>query len=85
MEADDFLCRGRALLEYIANYHANLRDRGAVSPGVNPGYLRQLLPSEAPDKSEDWDEIMDDADRFIVQAGVIGHLRTLIEHFIKFG
>ena len=35
------------MVEYIADYLENIRDR-RVFPDVKPGYLRELLPDQAP-------------------------------------
>lgn len=43
----------------------NIRKR-RVFPDVTPGYIRQLLPSEAPDKGEKWDDIFKDVERVIM-------------------
>lgn len=35
-------------------------------PSVEPGYLAKLLPTEMPEKSENWKDIMKDIDQFIM-------------------
>lgn len=37
-----------------------------VLPSVTPGYLENLLPNEAPVKSEDWKTVMADMNTFIM-------------------
>jgi histidine decarboxylase len=37
-----------------------------VFPDVVPGYIRELLPDEAPVKGEQWDEIFKDVERVIM-------------------
>jgi hypothetical protein len=37
-----------------------------VTPSVEPGYLRELLPTEAPHDPEDWDAIMEDVESKIM-------------------
>lgn len=46
-------------IEEIAGYFDNISDRPVVST-VNPGYLRDLLPSEVPEEGEAWSTIQDD-------------------------
>ena len=53
------------MVEYIADYLENIRER-RVFPDVKPGYLRDLVPSEAPDQSEPWDNIIKDVERVIM-------------------
>lgn len=43
----------------VAGYYDNLDDRNVVST-VEPGYLRKLLPSEAPVEGEAWTDIHKD-------------------------
>jgi Pyridoxal-dependent decarboxylase conserved domain len=35
-------------------------------PNVEPGFMRKLLPEEAPEESEDWRDVMKDMDRAIM-------------------
>lgn len=37
-----------------------------VLPSVEPGYLHKLLPTEMPVGSENWKDIMEDFDKFIL-------------------
>ena len=44
---------GKAMIDYVADYLENIRDRSVV-PSVKPGYLKHLIPKEAPEKPEEW-------------------------------
>ncbi|KAH8370147.1 hypothetical protein KR093_002345 [Drosophila rubida] len=61
MDSTEFRKRGVEMVEYICNYLETLNER-RVTPSVEPGYLRHLLPSEAPQEPEDWDQIMLDVE-----------------------
>ncbi|KAL7737718.1 hypothetical protein ACLKA6_006111 [Drosophila palustris] len=61
MDSTEFRKRGMEMVEYICNYLETLGER-RVTPSVEPGYLRHLLPSEAPHEPEDWDQIMLDVE-----------------------
>jgi len=37
-----------------------------VLPSVTPGYLRPLIPENAPDKPENWTDVMADIERVIM-------------------
>lgn len=37
-----------------------------VLPTVSPGYMRPLLPSEAPEQPEKWQDVMSDIERVIM-------------------
>ncbi|KAK2584770.1 hypothetical protein KPH14_007094 [Odynerus spinipes] len=65
MDSKDFLDFGKATLDFIANYMENLRDR-PVLPDVEPGYLNKMLPEEAPQKPESWQEVFKDIERVIM-------------------
>ncbi|XP_011859981.1 PREDICTED: aromatic-L-amino-acid decarboxylase-like isoform X2 [Vollenhovia emeryi] len=65
MDPESFKDCAKEMAEYIANYLENIRDR-RVLPTVKPGYLRPLLPSEAPRTPEQWKDVMADIDRVIM-------------------
>ncbi|KAK3943801.1 pyridoxal phosphate-dependent transferase [Diplogelasinospora grovesii] len=46
-------------IDEIIKYYDNITSRDVVS-SVSPGYLRQLLPSSAPETPESWDDIQRD-------------------------
>ena len=48
---------GKAMIDYVADYLENIRDR-PVLPSVKPGYLQQLVPEEAPEEPEKWQVIL---------------------------
>lgn len=56
------------MVDYIADYLQNIRQR-RVFPDVKPGYIRHLLPEQAPELGEDWDTIFADVER-VVMPGV---------------
>lgn len=55
-------------MDYIADYLENIRKR-RVFPDVKPGYIRELVPDEAPEIGEGWDSIFADVER-VVMPGV---------------
>ncbi|UYV76904.1 Tdc2 [Cordylochernes scorpioides] len=58
MDSAEFQRRGREMVDYIANYLESL-SRRPVTPNVEPGYLRKLLPYNPPQRPENWDTIME--------------------------
>lgn len=48
-----------------------------VTPDVEPGYLKLMVPLEPPQESEDWDKIMKDVEDKIMP-GVFKYLILLI-------
>lgn len=65
MDSNEFRKRGTEMVEYICQYLETLEDR-QVTPSVEPGYLRSLIPDEAPNKPESWEKIMEDVESKIM-------------------
>jgi tyrosine decarboxylase len=65
MDSNEFRKRGTEMVEYICQYLETIEDR-KVTPSVEPGYLRQLIPGEAPHMPEPWEKIMEDVETKIM-------------------
>ncbi|CAH1134029.1 unnamed protein product [Ceutorhynchus assimilis] len=65
MEANQFREFGKAMIDYTAEYLENIRDR-RVLPTVEPGYLRPLLPDQAPQLPEKWEDVLKDVEKIIM-------------------
>ncbi|KAF0307576.1 Aromatic-L-amino-acid decarboxylase [Amphibalanus amphitrite] len=65
MDHEQFRQAGKEMIDYVADYLQNIRER-RVLPTVQPGYLRALIPDEAPEEGESWREVMDDVERVIM-------------------
>ncbi|XP_062847895.1 aromatic-L-amino-acid decarboxylase [Trichomycterus rosablanca] len=65
MDTAEFRKRGREMVDYIADYLDNIEKR-QVYPDVEPGYLRSLIPDEAPDEPETYEELAKDIERVIM-------------------
>ncbi|XP_059473014.1 aromatic-L-amino-acid decarboxylase-like [Neocloeon triangulifer] len=65
MDVESFREFGKAAVDYLADYLENIRDR-QVLPNVEPGYMRKLLPEEAPEEPERWQDVLKDMDRAIM-------------------
>ncbi|XP_030761693.1 tyrosine decarboxylase-like [Sitophilus oryzae] len=65
MDVEEFRNRGKEMIDYICTYMTNLGTQ-RVTPQVEPGYLKDLVPSEAPMEPEKWEDIMDDVDKKIM-------------------
>ena len=65
MDSKDFQTCGTDLVRYIANYMETLSSR-RVTPTVEPGYLRKLLPKYAPRQSESFRDILKDVETVIM-------------------
>lgn len=62
-------CLGKEMVDYIAEYLMNIRQR-RVFPDVKPGYMREIVPGEAPVQGEKWDDIFKDIER-VIMPGVV--------------
>lgn len=65
MNSQQFRTAAHQLTDYIIDYLENIRDR-RVCPDVSPGYLRPLLPEQAPEKPDDWNDILKDVEHLIM-------------------
>ncbi|XP_065338655.1 aromatic-L-amino-acid decarboxylase-like [Cloeon dipterum] len=65
MDIEEFRKNGKDMIDYICEYLAGLGER-RVTPAIEPGYLRPLLPSTAPLKPESWSDIMADVEEKIM-------------------
>ncbi|XP_065072637.1 histidine decarboxylase [Ochlerotatus camptorhynchus] len=65
MDFDEYRQRGKEMVDYIADYLQNIRER-RVLPDVKPGYMAHLLPESAPLEGEPWQAIIDDVERVIM-------------------
>ncbi|KAH8024286.1 hypothetical protein HPB51_022405 [Rhipicephalus microplus] len=65
MDIEEYRKRGKEMVDYIADYLTNIRQR-RVFPNVKPGYMRELVPDHAPKHGEKWDDIFKDIERVIM-------------------
>lgn len=78
MNAAEFRKRGSEMVEYIADYLENIAGR-RVLPEVRPGYMRDLLPNEAPLTPADWNDVMRDVENVIMPGVSCSYLMYSIE------
>ncbi|XP_021929364.1 aromatic-L-amino-acid decarboxylase-like isoform X2 [Zootermopsis nevadensis] len=65
MDVTEFRKFARAAVDFVADYIENIRDR-PVLPSVEPGYLQKLIPGDAPEQPEKWQDILADMERVIM-------------------
>jgi len=70
------------MIDYIADYLENIRDR-RVYPDVKPGFLRSLVPEQAPLSGESWDVIFADVER-VIMPGVSHYIVFLLDSLIDY-
>lgn len=72
MDAAEFRAHGREMVDYIANYLETIHLRQPL-PNVSPGYLKDMVPGEAPVTGESWEDLKKDLDG-VIMPGVSSHL-----------
>ena len=72
MDAAEFRRRGKEMVDFVADYQENIEHR-RVYPDVEPGYLRSMIPSEAPLEPESYEDVLKDVDR-VIMPGVSPHM-----------
>nr|BCT26321.1 putative aromatic amino acid decarboxylase [Euura sp. 'Pontania] len=65
MDPNGFKDFASEMASFITNYLENIRDR-RVLPTVEPGYMKPLLPDEAPQTPESWEDVMSDIERVVM-------------------
>lgn len=65
MDSEQFGVAGRQMIDYVISYLENIRDR-RVFPTVKPGFMRELIPADAPEKGEPWEDVFNDIERVIM-------------------
>ncbi|KAI0596472.1 pyridoxal phosphate-dependent transferase [Biscogniauxia sp. FL1348] len=65
MDSKQFREAAISSIEEIVKYYDNIEDR-RVLPTVEPGYLRKLLPADAPEEGEPWADIQKDIEAKIM-------------------
>ncbi|KAG8222233.1 hypothetical protein J437_LFUL001431 [Ladona fulva] len=66
MNTDEFRQAGKDMVDYICDYMETLAVKRRVTPAVEPGYLKNMIPDEAPERPEPWDNIMSDIESKIM-------------------
>ena len=65
MNAEEFRKVGKEMIDYVADYLENIEKRPVLS-SVKPGYLHHLIPEEAPQDPEKWEDVFNDISRVIM-------------------
>ena len=56
---------GKEMIDYVADYMETLVERRVTST-VQPGYIKTLIPEEAPEIPEQWQDVMKDIEKVIM-------------------
>ncbi|XP_076350881.1 aromatic-L-amino-acid decarboxylase-like isoform X5 [Tachypleus tridentatus] len=69
MDTEEFRLYGKQMVDFMADYMHNIRNH-RVLPQISPGYVRDLVPEQAPEEGEPWEEVFKDIQR-VVLPGVV--------------
>ena len=70
MTPEAFRVAGRATVDWIADFLADIGDRPIVPP-VAPGDVRASLPASPPLEGEPYTALLEDVDRLMAAPGVL--------------
>lgn len=65
MTAEEFRRRGKAMVDWIANYYERIESFPVLSQ-VKPGQIRAALPQHAPEEGEQFEAMMRDVEKIIL-------------------
>lgn len=65
MDTEQFRSAAHRLVDWIADYQRDIETRRVV-PDVSPGFLRQALPTAAPERGDSFERILADFEKLIV-------------------
>ncbi|KAH8394691.1 hypothetical protein KR222_002032 [Zaprionus bogoriensis] len=65
MNVEEFRKYGKEVIDYICEYGSNIEERD-VAPTLNPGYLKKLLPADAPQSPEPFKDVLEDFEQKIM-------------------
>jgi len=77
MDAAEFRVRAKEMVDYVADYLETIQDRPPLAQ-IQPGYLKDLIPSEAPQEPEKWENVFSDIERVIMPGVSVNTQKYLI-------
>uniref|UniRef100_A0A8L2QX98 Aromatic-L-amino-acid decarboxylase n=1 Tax=Rattus norvegicus TaxID=10116 RepID=A0A8L2QX98_RAT len=80
MDSREFRRRGKEMVDYIADYLDGIEGR-PVYPDVEPGYLRALIPTTAPQEPETYEDIIRDIEKIIMPGVTHWHSPYFFAYF----
>jgi aromatic-L-amino-acid decarboxylase len=72
MDPEQFRIQGKRMIDLVADYWQNVPQMKPV-PDVKPGFMRKMLPEEAPEKGEDWNKIFQDIEPCVLKTTTNWH------------
>ena len=74
--SDNFRIWGKEMVDYISRYQDGIEDRPALAQ-VAPGYLLDQMPADAPQKPDEWNDVLVDVERLIMPGVRISQIEVI--------
>uniref|UniRef100_A0A8I3NRN8 Aromatic-L-amino-acid decarboxylase n=2 Tax=Canis lupus familiaris TaxID=9615 RepID=A0A8I3NRN8_CANLF len=80
MDSAEFRRRGKEMVDFVADYLEGIEGR-QVYPDVEPGYLRPLIPTTAPEEPDMFEDIISDVEKIIMPGVTHWHSPFFFAYF----
>uniref|UniRef100_A0A8C7BJQ1 Aromatic-L-amino-acid decarboxylase n=1 Tax=Neovison vison TaxID=452646 RepID=A0A8C7BJQ1_NEOVI len=80
MNSGEFRRRGKEMVDFVADYLEGIEGR-QVYPDVEPGYLRPLIPTSAPEEPDTFEDILNDVEKIIMPGVTHWHSPYFFAYF----
>uniref|UniRef100_A0A452TWE3 Aromatic-L-amino-acid decarboxylase n=1 Tax=Ursus maritimus TaxID=29073 RepID=A0A452TWE3_URSMA len=80
MNSGEFRRRGKEMVDFVADYLEGI-ERRQVYPDVEPGYLRPLIPTTAPEEPDTFEDILNDVEKIIMPGVTHWHSPYFFAYF----
>jgi aromatic-L-amino-acid decarboxylase len=80
MDPDALVQCGEMMLQFVAAYWRSIENRPVLAD-VQPGYLRALLPTQAPEEPESFSAIVDDLESTVMRGVTHWHSPNFYAYF----
>ncbi|XP_041578967.1 aromatic-L-amino-acid decarboxylase isoform X3 [Vulpes lagopus] len=80
MDSAEFRRRGKEMVDFVADYLEGIEGR-QVYPDVEPGYLRPLIPTTAPEEPDTFEDIISDVEKIIMPGVTHWHSPFFFAYF----
>ncbi|KAL6734664.1 hypothetical protein Aduo_005178 [Ancylostoma duodenale] len=80
MNAEDFRKHGKEMVDFVADFWENIRERQPL-PDVKPGYISAVVPKDPPAHPEDWRTIFGDLEDVVMKGNTYWHHPHFFAYF----
>ncbi|XP_076800201.1 aromatic-L-amino-acid decarboxylase-like isoform X2 [Clavelina lepadiformis] len=70
LEPSEFREAAHCMIDKIIDYHEGLKSGGHPIPAVEPGFMKERLPSAGPENKELWQTVFDDVENVVLDGSV---------------